>query len=195
MSLAVSISSLSVTEKTSIRNDLTIQSILSYQEKKNGAKPKIVSMYTMSEDTINIPYVYATSRFNGHPNFSRDYPIISIESKSNPREYQESIVAEATELLNTYRTVQLDLYTSCGKTFISAYLACKIKLPTVILYNISILTEQWKNTFIEHTNAKVWVVDNRKPPSEAPDIIVTMIGRVSKIPQSWIDRVGLLIID
>lgn len=200
MSISVEVASMTDREKRDLARDLAIQSELSYMQKQKGAKPKTISMFTLtggSRGTIRVPYVYAASKFRGHPEFDRDYPSLPLESTSTLRVHQESIVREALVHLNTYRTVQLDLYTGCGKTLISSYIGCKIKMPIVVLHNIGVLSEQWRSTFETHTNATVWVVgDKILPVSQSPpDVIISMIGRVSKIPQDFIDRVGLLIMD
>lgn len=195
MSVIVDTSTLSNVQKLNITKTLTIQPTLSFKQKQKGAKVKPISMYSLRKAHIHIPYTYAANILGTPSNVDKVYPTIDLQFRSSLRDYQEPIVKEAVVHLNDYGTVQLNLYTGCGKTLLSSHLGCKIKKPIAVVHNIGVLSKQWKSTFLEHTNATVWVVGDEKQPIIPPDVIVVMVQRVAKIPQELIDRIGLLVLD
>ena len=78
-------------------------------------------------------------------------------------------------------------------TVTAAYLSSKIDGPILVLYHCRVLQKQWKDTFLRHTNAKIWV-NGETPPNEY-NVILSMDTIVYKLPTEIIDSIKCLIID
>jgi superfamily II DNA or RNA helicase len=65
---------------------------------------------------------------------------------------------------------------------------------TAVIMTRSILTEQWKKTFNDFTDATVWIVGEKNPPPTC-NVIICLNGRWNLIPRDLRDMVGTLIID
>jgi len=195
MSSLLNIKDLPYEQQERISRDLTIKIEQTSFQKRKGMITKPLIGYQLDGDILRLPYTYA-GILQGRPAFNPVKPDINVQYTGSLRDYQESIVKEALEQLNTYSTTSLNLYTGAGKTVIASYLGCRTRKTTLVLINATVLNSQWLETFTEHTNCKTWVVpEGKKIPDQCPDVIVCMSGRVNKIPEEWGQRIGTLIID
>jgi superfamily II DNA or RNA helicase len=100
--------------------------------------------------------------------------------------------------LTTYGTSIVGLYPGFGKTVLGSNLVSSFKYRVVILVHREVLTTQWKKTFEDNTDAKVWIVPLSKTPvpiDPSYNVIICMITRVKQITQKDRDDIGFLIID
>ncbi len=195
MSVRIPRDSLNDIQKKRLASNLTFQPKGNFMTEKMGISPgDPVFMYTVDGDEVIIPYTFATKLTGGLSNISLEYPRAYMKFTGSLRNHQTSIVDEAKVQLNTYGTTLLNLYTGCGKTIMAAYLACGARYVTVVLINATVLNPQWLSTFKDHTNATIWVVGETQP-EDIPDVIISMSGRVGKIPEFMRKAVGTVIID
>lgn len=153
-----------------------------------------VIFYHIDDNYIYLPYNYASVMLsNNSPNNSLNHPLIKINFQGDLLPHQIPVEEEAWQQLQQYRTTTLSLYTSFGKTILAAKLASRINLLTCVLVTRKILTVQWKKTFTDFTDAKVWIV-GEKPPNFA-HIIVCMDTQYDNLPIAYRNKIGLLIID
>lgn len=160
---------------------------------KNSEKTPI-QFYQINEGVVELPYLFASSLLKIIPNVNKPFPVTTLEFTSTLRDYQVAVEEEAALQLNKHGTTTLALFPGFGKTILGAKLASRAKLMTVVLVHREILCSQWKKTFIEHTNAQVWIVGEPTPPSSC-DVIICMNTRWHKIPKYMRDAIGFLIID
>lgn len=153
-----------------------------------------ITFYDIDKDFIHVPYLFAASLLQILPNINISYPITNLQFTGKLRENQEIVESESWEQLEKYGTSTLGLYPGFGKTILGAKLASRTKLMTVVLVHRETLTKQWKKTFEEHTNGKVWIVGEKYPP-QICDVIICMDTRWHLIPKTMRDAVGFLIID
>jgi len=187
----VSVDEIEVYGFDTINNDLRIVPI---KKNQRGERTNGTAQYTVSETdgVVSLPFHYALSK-----NFSstRDENI-DIKYLTTLRDYQVEPINKAFELLQRTSCAFLDLRAGFGKTVISAKISVMVGLRVFVLIKSKNLISQWKNTFLKHTTATVYVFETNKPNAyKGEDVVIVMAGRVSKMPENIKMRVGLLIVD
>lgn len=164
--------------------------------RRNNSEETIEPIYFYQEDnlSIDIPYILASSILQTIPNINNNFVKINLSFKGELRPNQLTVEAEAWEQLSTRGTSTLALDPGFGKTILGAKVTVKINLLTVVLVHREILTIQWKKTFTDFTDASVWIVGEKHPPSNC-NVIICMDSRYELISKEIRDQVGLLIID
>lgn len=194
MAYAVRRSTISPANANIIRSMLCLQPDTINSKYNRGNVPEPVLFYNVDGDIVHLPYLFAAALFNTTPNIDTPFPVTQLEFTGTLRENQISVELEAWEQLQRLGTSTLGLYPGFGKTILGARLASRAKLMTVVLVHREILTTQWKKSFEDFTNGKIWVVGEKYPP-EICDVIICMNTRWHLIPQEMRDAVGFLIID
>jgi hypothetical protein len=177
-----------------IRKMLTLYPETGKSKYNKNANPEPISFYQIIGDYVHLPFLFAASLFQCFPNISNPFPVFNLSFTGSLLPRQQPIAVEALQHLDTYGTTTLGLYPGFGKTILGAYLAVQKHLLTVVLVHREILTTQWKKTFTDVTNARVWIVGEPNPP-QICDVIICMDSRWDKIPTTFRDAVGFLIID
>jgi len=194
MACAINKSTISQTHANSIRSMLCLQPESVNSKYNHGNVPEPILFYIVDGDIVHLPYLFAASLFQITPNIDFPYPITQLEFTGSLRENQISVEQEAWEQLERNGTSTLGLYPGFGKTILGAKLASRAKLMTVVLVHREILTIQWKQTFENFTNARVWIVGEKNPPNVC-DVIICMDTRWELLPQYMRDSIGFLIVD
>lgn len=173
-------------------------------ELTNNEKMKILKSVTVltktpfevllrDTDSWCVPVVVAKNVLN-KTNINLQHKKVDFDFISTLREEQKQVYKEITEKIRNSYYLLLNLYTGFGKTILSTYILSRSKRLGVVLMTKDTLLNQWITSFKEHTDAKVWVVNNNPIPNEF-NVILCMIGRVDKIPQNIIDQIGFVVID
>lgn len=158
--------------------------------------PEPIHFYRIINDTILLPYMTASAIFQIIPNIDNPHKPINIAFTGQLYPKQELVVKEAREHIAEYGSTSLMLHCGFGKTLCGAHLAVGLRLLTCVMMTLTKLTVQWKETFEKNTTARVWIVDDKKPPPlDTIDVIICMKDRWSKIPDGMRNQVGTLIID
>ena len=189
MAYAVKRSTISQPTIDTIRSMLCLKPDSPNSRYNRGNVPEPILFYNLEGDNIHLPYLFAASLLRINPNLDIPYPITRLTFTGSLRPNQIPVEAEAWAQLEQYGTSTLGLYPGFGKTILGAMLASRAKLMTGILVHREILTGQWKKTFEDNTNARVWIVGERNPPP------ICMDTRWSNIPEEMRDAIGFLIID
>lgn len=194
MAYAIKRSTISSATANTIRNMLHLQpDVRTSKYNRNNVREPIL-FYNVDGDIIHLPYLFASSLFQIIPNIDILYPVTQLNFTGTLRENQINVENESWEQLQRYGTSTLGLYPGFGKTILGAKLASRAKLMTVVLVHREILTIQWKKTFENFTNAKIWIVGEKNVPSVC-DVIICMDTRWHHIPQYMRDAIGFLIVD
>lgn len=151
-----------------------------------------ILFYNIKGNEIHLPYFF-TNTIKEDDKKINDFPLVSFEFKGKLLEHQNSIIDEAEQQLEKFNTTLLAVYPSAGKTVMSAYLASKTNLVTLVLYNQKNLGVQWKKTFEDFTDAKLWII-GEDIPSEA-NVLLCMDTQFHKIPLEYRPYIGCVIID
>ena len=177
-----------------IRSMLCFKPININKKYNKHLEPDPILFYNIENDILHLPFLFAAALFNITPNLDIPYPITQLTFTGQLRPNQTPVEIEAWDQLEKYGTSTLGLYPGFGKTILGASLASRAKLMTCVLVHREILTTQWKKTFVDNTNAKVWIVGERNPPPIC-DVIICMDTRWSHISKEMRDSIGFLIID
>lgn len=194
MSYAIVRESVTEDQAIKIRSMLCLTPEVSGKKYGKGVVSEPVLFYHLKDGILHLPYLFSAQLFNIIPNQHVKYPQTDLQFKGTLREYQIPVVKEAWNQLEKFGTTTLGLYPGFGKTILGAQLASRARLLTVILVHREILADQWKKTFTDNTNAKVWIVGEKHPPSNC-DVIICMETRYEAIPNEMRDMCGMLIID
>lgn len=145
---------------------------------------------------IYLPFQFANTMFNTICNYNNNYTAHNFKFTGNLFDYQLEDMKVACSHLQTYCTTTLEFSTGAGKTICASYISTAIspQLLTLVIIHLTPLIKQWKKTFIQNTNAKVWVVGEEDMPDEF-DIIICMDQRVKTIDPKILQSVGLLLLD
>lgn len=165
-----------------------------FYARQNTKEPIKMFEVDASGNDVIIPYTFYRGISSGQPNGEKSFPHVPYQFKGTLYDSQNPVADDAMEQLITHGTTTLNLYTAFGKTVVGAYLSSKLKMLTLVLYTSTILEPQWKSTFEEFTDARVWVV-GEEPPSEGAHVILCMDTRFHKMSAEYIDKIGTVIYD
>jgi len=144
---------------------------------------------------VDLPLFFAYALFNKHINDSIKYPKTKITFNKELRPGQKAIIEQVKKDFNFIRTSTICAPTGYGKTAMGCYTASHLGLVTLVLCPMTILLKQWKKSFNDFTDAKVWIVDLDDEPPKEVNVVICLTDRVCKLDKEFLDQVGLLIID
>lgn len=194
MAYAIKRGDISLAIIETIKNLLCLVPEVNYSKYNRDNIPEPVVFFTVIGDIIHLPYLFASALLRIIPNINNQYAFTSFEFTGTLRPVQISVELEAQLQLERHGTTTLALPPGSGKTILGAKLSARAHLLTVVLVHREILAGQWKKTYEENTNARVWVVGEKTPPSVC-DVIICMNTRWMLIPEATRDLVGFMIID
>ncbi len=148
--------------------------------------------WMLNDNMYYLPFYYAWKLYPSW--IPHEHQQVDLGWKGQAREYQIPLFESALQTLKQQHCHLLGLYTGFGKTITAAYLASQLGYCTLILIQAKVLVKSWRDCFKTVTNASIWVVDDKKPPT-AYNVIICMVGQVHKIPNDILSGVGTLIID
>ena len=67
-----------------------------------------------------------------------------------------------------------------GKTCMSLYIACRLKVKTLVIVHKSFLLNQWIDRIKQFTNAEVGIIQQNKVEIEGKDIVIGMLQSIAK---------------
>lgn len=204
MAVRLKLDSLTDQQKKIIREKLYFQ-----PAKTNFAVNKFVSQeedpilfYLLDKSTneIILPYTFANSLMGRHINSQLEYPKGQFYFTGKLRTPQVPVAEKALDQLLNHGAVILNLPTGFGKSAISSYLSAQLSSQpfcgiTLILTNRQTIQTGWVETFKQNTTAVVWVIENKIKIPERCNVIISMDGRVNKIPKEILKMVSILVID
>lgn len=181
-----------------IKRDLTLLPVkrqlpgkFKYYAKEKEEDP--ISCYFEVNSVLYVPLFFGSSISRSIPNSSKCYPNVPIEFTGTLRDYQVSVFDELCNHFTQFNTASLFVYPGFGKTLMGAITMAKAKLLGCVLLTMTLLIDQWANTFEKVTNAKYWIVGTPMPSEFS--VIICMEERWTAIPEYIRDAVGFLIID
>lgn len=169
-----------LTEKqiNKIKTDLTIAPDTEFDD-----DTKSFQIYQENEENIILPRYYGIKEY-GYPKTNikqiKGVAKLDITFEGRLRDYQEPVIAATLKAFETVGGGLLHLYCGAGKTTIALYLACVLKLKTLILVHKSFLQDQWYDRIKTFTNAKIGIIRQNKIDVENKDIIIGMVQSISK---------------
>ena len=190
MSRRIKINSLSDEEIQSINKNLQIEQEAS--KYAFNAQPNIISLFEAEGEDVYVPFAY-----------SKKYPRRSREEFSDRemkftgvlRDEQKKVRDDAISRLNSDGSVIISCYPGWGKTCMGIYIACKIKMRTIILCNRIVLINQWKNAIKNFCPQASVQILSSKSEMEDVDFYIINACNVSKHVRSFYKDIGCVIVD
>ena len=120
------------------------------------------------------------------------YNRIEYTFKGSLFEHQVEPALQAFKQLQQTKTTSLFLHTGFGKTMIAVWLAVHLQRTAVVVVSLGTLPDQWRDTFLKNTDAKV--IDYRREPLTAEtNVVICMKDSLTKLAAEF--NPGLLIVD
>lgn len=206
MSALVNVSTFKSNEKLKIIDELSIKSKDNYIMGLNGKKelaPKIIiNCFKLNDnkDYVHIPFSYMCNYRNKIYNLNKNHYFLNnfVKFNSTPRDYQIDVIEESLNKLKLKHCISLDLPTSFGKTFTSLFIGVQLNYRICILVTNTTIRDSWIGEIKKRINSDVrlYVTGEKKYRNvNDPQIIISLITSIHKIPKEWKDGVGTLIID
>jgi hypothetical protein len=193
MACSISRSLINDEQALQIRSYLCLTPKVIQNKYNRNAVTDPIIFYQYIDQTIHLPMSFAQKLLSIN-NDNNKFAKTGLTFTGKLRDYQIDVEEEAWKQMETYRSTTLSLYPGFGKTILGAKLASRTQLLTVILVTNTILLGQWKKTFEDNTNAKVWIVGENHPPEKC-NVIICMDTRYKQISSEIRNMVGILIID
>lgn len=136
-------------------------------------------VYTEDDTNIYIPRYYGVMTFGGAVLDLPQEGIMNAEFNGMIRQYQVDIVSKCYDTMMKNGGGLISLSCGMGKTVIAIYLACKLRVKTLVLVHTGRLLTQWIERVQQFTNAKVGIIRQNKVDVEGKDIVIGMLQSVS----------------
>jgi len=149
-------------------------------------------MFLIKEKRLHLPMFFGNKVLKrGLQDFVK---LDNLQFSKSLKDEQTQVVNESLDVLNKNGGIILNLCCGFGKTVISSFLVCQLKIKTVVVYPLKCLNNSWLETFKNFTNCKILCTDKKytEKQFEESDIILCMPSHIKNFPNKNID---LLIID
>ena len=167
-------------ELETIKNDLTVQPLLSYSI---GIATKVekFEVYKENDDYLSIPKFYGINKL-GPPEFNDEIigKKISFKFKGELRPLQQEIVTKVHNHIKKNDGGGICVGCGGGKTVMGMYLSCLYKRKTLIIVHKTFLLNQWKERFEEFTDASVGIIQQNRVEIEGKDVVIGMLQSIAK---------------
>jgi superfamily II DNA or RNA helicase len=157
-----------------------------------NAPPNIICLYETDGDTLFIPFAYG----KGYPRPARaEFPERRVEFAGKLREPQKEVKSEAIAILNEEGSVIIAAACGFGKTSIAIYLACKLRMKTLILCHRVVLINQWKEAIAKFCPKATCQVLSGTSKLQDVDFYIVNAINVPKHDRKFYSGIGFLIAD
>lgn len=168
----------SFSELQSIKAKLTVSPFQSFQ-----SFPEKFPMFQETEQVLRIPRFYGVKTF-GIPRINKIPKGVSIDitflGSLKEELHQHTAVQKTMEQLQTSGGALLSLPTGYGKTSCALYIACQLKVKTLIIVHKSVLMDQWIERIKQFIpEASIGVIKQNKVDVHGKDIVIGMLQSIS----------------
>lgn len=207
MSISIPLQTLSDEQRLKISDDLSISTeseAQKFKRKRFGGKgsAETVDVYDICESSglLYLPFFYAQSQVHLCPQEYSKFPPLTegVNFASPLRDSQKAIKKEAVDILNKQNVVMISAYPGFGKTCTSIYLACLLRLRTIILVHRVVLMQQWVDSikkFVPLASVGILKPSSKDKQELEFDFVVVNALNVPKFPRDFLSQFGLVIVD
>lgn len=189
----IPIDTLSEDEYNEIKEELTVTPAENdYIENVNDFTFKVYRVNKKRNQLI-VPRFYGQKKFGQVPEKYK-YETIDVEFNGQLRDYQEPIVEQCMDHINTFGGGILSVPCGYGKTLMSVYMSIKLGLKTFVLVDKSFLLDQWMECIKEFSNARVGIVRQSTVQIDDYDIVIGMVQSISGKKYNF-KSFGTLVVD
>lgn len=194
MSLTIDINKLSEEDKIKIEDELIIKI-----ESGSGIYKdvKYIYPYELYNNDVIIPFSYGVNNLKIKRRDRDDFAKSCIKFRGKLREEQAKVRDEMFNILNKFGCVLLSAHVGFGKTLMSVYISCKMKLKTLIIIpNKVVLIEQWVKSYEKFCdNAKVQILHTKTEMDMDCDIYIINGINMIKKSRDFFKDIGCVIVD
>lgn len=161
-----------------LKDELMVLPIKNYLFKDDNNKP--FPVYRENEKYLIIPKFYGIAKF-GLPKKIK-YPKLkerNFNFKGELKDYQYNIVNDILPKILNQEGGTLSVGCGRGKTVMGIYLACQIKVKTLIIVHADFLMNQWKERIEMFSDASIGIIKQKKIDTDK-DIIIGMLQSIAK---------------
>jgi len=178
-----------------IKDELTVSPFLPFNK---NIKLEPFPVYLENDKYLCVPKYYGLEKF-GPPNKNKELLGVetNIEFNGSLRPKQQAIMDIVLEKLDKFDGGLISLGCGQGKTVLSLYIACKLKVKTLVIVHKSFLLNQWLQRATEFTTAKIGIIQQNKIEIDGNDIVIGMLQSIAKdkYDTSVFKDFGLVIFD
>lgn len=156
------------------------------------------SLFLVSDDgkNVNVPFAFAYEEFDKPPR--KEGKILSSMNFTGAlRKEQTSVAKQTISRLTSKVPCSVIAYPpGFGKTITAIYIACQMRMKTLVVINRVILVQQWVNSI--KMFAKETVVQFLKPKGKInprAHFVIVNAQNIGKFNRSTFSDIGLLIVD
>jgi superfamily II DNA or RNA helicase len=167
-------------KELSIKKELTVKPKIdkSFMKDQNDDVDSY-SLFTESKQFLYVPRYYGVKNFGAPDKTKWNSNKSNIKFKGELREYQNSIIESCLKSLKEDGGGVISLYCGAGKTTLALYLACVLKVKTLVVVHKTFLQNQWYDRIKQFTNAKIGSIRQNKVDVENKDIVIGMLQSIS----------------
>jgi superfamily II DNA or RNA helicase len=161
-----------------IKDELTVSPFLPFNK---NIKLEPFPVYLENDKYLCVPKYYGLEKF-GPPNKNKELLGVktNIEFNGSLRPKQQAIMDIVLEKLDKFDGGLISLGCGQGKTVLSLYIACKLKVKTLVIVHKSFLLNQWLQRATEFTTAKIGIIQQNKIEIDGNDIVIGMLQSIAK---------------
>lgn len=194
MSVEIDVSQLRDEESVLISKELEIEIKNRYQSRY--AKKNYLILYSLTENTLKLPFAFAYSLFKTKPNKEKKFEKTISVFKGALYHDQTAVAKEMVSYLNKTGSVFLAAYPGFGKTATVIKIMTCINLPTVILSHRIIISSQWVKSYTKFTGStRIKILKSKDTWDDDVDIYIINPTIINRLPEFPFDRIGLLVCD
>lgn len=194
MSLPVRVATLSANMSKEVHKKCTVTPTPSeFQKSLTSSDPKPILCYSVNRSgntsILRLPFFLArVMKKNGAADCGQGSTREAhFTFTGTLKSEQQDAFQEAQTQLQKHNTTLLNLPTGFGKTVLSASLAAKCKMRTIVVFNIRQIQNQWKDSFETFTDARVEIntssKGNKKQKALAQaDVVISSVGTLHHLP-------------
>ncbi|MHB1953789.1 MAG: DEAD/DEAH box helicase [Sulfobacillus sp.] len=190
---------LSEGEVNSIKKELTMTPMIPPAvQKLQGVKPIPFPIYLESPRNLYVPRFWGIGKF-GLPvseSTSEGLPI-DVEVRQELLPHQQTAYQKLCQQLRTVGGGVLSVYCGGGKTFMAIKSMTEVRRKTLVIVNKEFLMDQWVDSIVRFSNARVGTWQRDKADLENKDVVIAMIHSLclKDYPQEYFDQFGYVIVD
>lgn len=189
--------SLTTAQLSGLRKELTVRPDWAPETSYGPPAPKF-QVFLEDDTSVCLPAHYGSCKF-GPPSGStcrvETYPEMAFKGSLNPALHQPRAAAACRAAIAETGGGVLSLSVGMGKTVVALWLACELKVKTLVVVNKKVLLDQWLERIGQFVpGARTGVIQGPTCDTRGCHLVVGMLQSLSQNPYS-LPGFGLLVVD
>lgn len=137
-------------------------------------------LYNVTKNYYTIPRYWGIDNIGNPQREKFEFSKSRMKFKGQLRDYQENIVNICHDSLTLKGGGLISVGCGMGKTVMALYVACKLKVKTLVVVHKTFLQNQWIERIKEYTNANIGILRRDKIDVYGKDIVLGSIQSIAK---------------